>query len=190
MPIDFRKGLLAMKKLPQLILSVAALAVGYDTAQAQQPSHVQAAKVDRWRNTMWPLPFRAEDTVAVTNVFDVQRNNGWRLYNTLGTPMFDSETNRLTDAGKAHIRWIMTYAPANRRVVFVLKGDDAAKTAYRVESTQLAISEMVPTGQLPPIYLTDVESKGSSGTYQTAVVRAMVSSVPEPRLPAQSGDTP
>ncbi len=44
---------------------------------------------------------------------------------------------------------------------------------------------MVPTGQLPPIYLTDVESKGSSGTYQTAVVRAMVGSVPEPRLPAK-----
>ncbi len=63
--------------------------------------------------------------------------------------MFDAETNRLTDAGKAHIRWIMTYAPANRRVIFVLKGDDAAKTAYRVESTQLAVSEMVPSGQLP-----------------------------------------
>ncbi len=91
MPIDFRKGLLAMKKLPQLILSVAVLAIGYDTAQAQQPSHVQAAKVDRWRNTLWPSPFRAEDSVAVTNVFDIQRNNGWRLYNTLGTPMFDQK---------------------------------------------------------------------------------------------------
>jgi hypothetical protein len=53
---------------------------------------------------------------------------------------------------------------------------------------------MVPTGALPPIYLTDVESKGSSGVYQTAINRAMVTSVPEPRLPAQAGggggDTP
>ncbi len=46
-----------MKKLPQLILSVAVLAAGYDTVQAQQPSHMQAAKVDRWRNTMWPFHF-------------------------------------------------------------------------------------------------------------------------------------
>ena len=176
-----------MKKLPKLILSLAVLAVGYDTAQAQQPSHLQEAKVDRWRNTLWPIPFRAEDSVAVTNVFDIQRNNGWRLYNTLGTPMFDQDTNRLTEAGKAHIRWIMTYAPSNRRVIFVLKGEDAGKTAHRVESTQLAISEMVPSGSLPPIYLTDVEARGSSGSYQTAVVRAMVSSVPEPRLPEPTG---
>lgn len=177
-----------MKMLPKLILSLVALAMCQQMAQAQQPGHLQSAKVDRWRNTLWPMPFRADDTLAVTNFFDIQRNNGWRLYNTLGTPMFDVETNRLTDAGKAHLRWILTYAPQNRRVIFVLKAEDAAKTAHRVESTQLAVSELLPNGALPPIYLTDVESKGSSGVYQTAVYRAMVTSVPEPRLPAQAGN--
>ncbi len=176
-----------MKKLPKLLLSLTLVACGVQSVEAQQPSHLQNAKTDRWRNTLWPTPFRAEDTLAVTNVFDIQRNNGWRLYNTLGTPMFDPNSNRLTDAGKAHIKWILTYAPQNRRVIFVLKGDDANKTANRVESTQLAISEFVPSGNLPPIYLTDVESSGSSGSYQTAVYRAMVTSVPSPRLPDSSG---
>jgi hypothetical protein len=182
---------MAMKMLPKLLFTVALVASCYGSIEAQEPSHMHAAKTDHWRNNLWPMPFRAEDSIAVTNVFDIQRNNGWRLYNTLGTPMFDPVTNRLTDAGRAHLRWIMTYAPQSRRVVFVLKGDDAAKTAHRVESTQLAISELVPVGSLPPIYLTDVESMGSSGVYQTAVYRAMVSSVPSPRLPvASGGDAP
>jgi hypothetical protein len=151
---------------------------------------MHAAKTDVWRKGLWPLPFRAEDSLAVTSFFDIQRNNGWRLANTLGTPMFDPETNRLTDAGKAHVRWILTQAPQHRRVVFVLKGQDAAETAHRVESTQLAISEIVPVGNLPPIYLTDIDASGSSGVYQTAVYRAMVSSVPSPRLPAPGGGAP
>lgn len=176
-----------MKKLPKLFFAVGLVAACCDQVQAQQPSHLQASKTDVYRKTLWPMPFRAEDSIAVTSVFDIQRNNGWRLYNTLGTPMFHPETNQLTDAGKAHLRWIMTSAPQHRRVIFVLKGDDAAKTAYRVESTQLAVSELVPVGNLPPIYLTDVESNGSSGTYQTAVYRAMVSTVPTPRLAPMEG---
>lgn len=177
-----------MKKLPKLLLAVGMMTVSLEGAQAQAPDHIHAAKTDKWRNNLWPMPFRAQDSLAVTRVFDVQRNNGWRMYNTLGTPMFHPESNQLTDAGKAHLRWIMTYAPENRRVVFVLKGPDAEQTARRVESTQVAISELVPVGNLPQIYLTDVEAIGSSGVYQTAVNRALVGSVPAPRLgPAPAG---
>ena len=176
-----------MKKLPKLLFAMGLMAACCDQVQAQQPSHLQASKTDLYRKSLWPMPFRAEDSVAVTSVFDIQRNNGWRLYNTLGTPMFDAETNQLTDAGKAHLRRIMTNAPQHRRVIFILKGEDAAKTAFRVESTQLAVSELVPVGNLPPIYLTDVEPSGSSGAYQTAVYRAMVSTVPAPRLAPMEG---
>lgn len=179
-----------MKKLPKLLFAVGMMAACFDGAYGQAPDHIHAAKTDHWRNNLWPMPFRAQDSIAVTRVFDVQRNNGWRMYNTLGTPMFDGESQQLTDAGKAHLRWIMTYAPQNRRVIFVLKGQNAEQTARRVESTQLAVSEIVPVGTLPQIYLTDVEAIGSSGVYQTAVNRALVGSVPAPRLgpaPASSG---
>ncbi len=67
-------------------------------------------------------------------------------------------------------------------MVFVLQDADQQRTATRVESTQLAISEVVPVGPLPQIYLTDREPFGSSGVYQTAVHRAMANSVPSPRL--------
>lgn len=121
--------------------------------------------------------------------FDQQRSNGWRLHNTLSTAMFDPRTNCLTDAGKAHVKWIVTNAPQARRVVFVLQDANQQVTSTRVESTQLAISEVIPVGPLPQIYLTDREPSGSSGVYQTAVHRAMANSVPSPRLTAAGGSS-
>lgn len=136
-----------------------------------------------YRNARWPTPFRAQDVNAVTSYFDVQRENGWRLHNTVGHVLFDPATGQLTDAGKNHIVSILNDNPVDRRAIFVLQGENAKQTAQRVESTQLAVSQMLPVGDLPPIYVTDRDAPGSSGAYQTAVMRAMVSSMPKPRLP-------
>ena len=149
-----------------------------------------SCKYDYYRNKMWPAPFTAADTNAVVSIFDQQRTNGWRLHNTLSSSMFDPQTNCLTDAGKAHVKWIVTQAPQSRRVVFVLQDSNQQLTATRVESTQLAISELVPVGPLPQIYLTDREPFGSSGVYQTAIHRAMANSVPSPRLTSSASATP
>ncbi len=146
------------------------------------PTEGSSCKYDYYRNKMWPAPFTALDTNSVVAIFDQQRSNGWRLHNTLSSSMFDSNTNCLTEAGRAHVKWIVTQAPQNRRVVFVLQDSNQQLTATRVESTQLAISELVPVGPLPQIYLTDREPFGSSGVYQTAIHRAMATSVPSPRL--------
>ena len=153
------------------------------------PSSNSSCTYDYYRNRMWPAPFTAADTNSVTAIFDQQRSNGWRLHNTLSTAMFDPKTNCLTDSGKAHVKWIVTHAPQARRVVFVLQDADQQLTATRVESTQLAISEVVPVGPLPQIYLTDREPSGSSGVYQTAINRAMANSVPAPRLTSTGGSS-
>lgn len=152
----------------------------------QDRTHAQNFWYDYYRNKSWPMPFRAMDSQTVMNYFDVQRNNGWKLNNTVGQSMFDAETFSLNDAGRAHVKWIVTRAPQNRRVVFVLQGNDDQETAKRVEAVQIAISEYVPTGALPNIYLTDEDAPGSSGVYQTAIARAIAGSVPAPRLPASS----
>lgn len=141
---------------------------------------------DYYRNKHWPMPFRAMDTSAVLSHFEVQKNNGWRLNNTVGAPMFTTETCQLNESGHAHVKWIVTRAPQNRRVVFVLEGKDQQETAKRVEAVQIAISALVPTGPLPEIYLTDEDAPGSSGIYQTAVSRAINTTVPQPRLPVMA----
>ncbi len=142
---------------------------------------------DYYRNKHWPQPFRAMDTSAVLAHFEVQKNNGWRLNNTIGTAMFDGETCQLNGSGQSHVKWIVTRAPQDRQVVFVLEDENQEKTAKRVEAVQIAISALVPTGPLPEIYLTDEDAPGSSGSYQTALSRAINTSVPAPRLPVLSG---
>ncbi|MEM8736490.1 MAG: hypothetical protein AAGG44_19830 [Planctomycetota bacterium] len=148
--------------------------------------HVQNFWYDYYRNKAWPMPFRAQDTSAVLSYFEVQRNNGWKLNNTLGGSMFDPGSCALNDSGRAHVKWIVKRSPMDRRVVFVLEGKNAEETAKRIESTQIAISQILPTGELPAIYLTDQDAPGSSGAYQTAVSRAIINSAPAPRLPANT----
>lgn len=150
--------------------------------------HSQSFWYDYYRNKSWPMPFRAADSRAVLSYFDVQRSNGWKLHNTLGAAMFNDATCELNDAGMAHVRWIVTQAPQDRRVVFVLEGDNQETSAKRVEATQIAISRYVPTGALPTIYLTDKDAPGSSGEYQTQINRAINASIPAPRL-ATGGNT-
>ncbi|MEO8268659.1 MAG: hypothetical protein ABI557_03000, partial [Aureliella sp.] len=65
-----------------LILTVSLCAVGFLalTASAQQycaegRSCAQQLHYDYYRNKMWPLPFRAQDTRAVLDHFSVQRDN-------------------------------------------------------------------------------------------------------------------
>lgn len=177
------------KLLPLLMLAFAFGCASEVVAQApvQKRGFFEQFHWDYFRNKRWPEPFRQMDTISVMNFFEVQRNNGWTLHNTLGAAMYDPATNTLTDSGISHVRWIVNRAPQNRRVVFVLEGDTQEITAKRVESAQIAISRFVPTGPLPKIYITDVDAPGSSGAYQTAIVRAMTDSVPAPRLPSGSG---
>jgi hypothetical protein len=173
-----------MKARLTALLSLGVLGASWGVAHGQQPGPITSFKTDYHRNNLWPTPFRSQDTLAVQAYIDAQRNSGWRLYNTLGTQMFDADQQCLTSAGRAHIHWILNNAPPSRRVIFVLKGPTPQATAQRIEATQLAISELLPVGDLPAIYLTDVEPASSSGVYQTAVHRAMMTSTPAPRLPA------
>ena len=159
----------------------AGTAAAQQTPRSEMSMH-QRFQYDKYRNNQWPMPFRGIDTSSVLSYFEVQRNNGWKLHNTLGAAMFDPATNTLTDAGRNHMKWIVTQAPQDRRVLFVLVGDNQQETAARVEATQIAVSEMIPVGPLPTIYLTDRDAPGSSGVYQTAINRAINGSVPNPRL--------
>ncbi len=137
-----------------------------------------------YRNTRWPSPFKLQDIDAVTSYFAVQRENGWKMHNTVGHVLFDAQSNGLTDAGRNHIRSILTDNPIDRRVIFVLQGQSPQQTAQRVESVQLAVSALIPAGELPAIYITDRDAPGSSGAAHTALTRARMTSMPSPRLPS------
>jgi hypothetical protein len=141
-------------------------------------------KVDFQRNNAWPEPFQTADRGATREPFCIMVNNGWKMQNTIGTFLFNPETQELNTAGEAKVKWVVTQAPIHRRAVFVLVGDTPEDTQRRVLSVQAYISRIVPPGHLPPVMLTDREPEGSSGEYFDAIHRATIQSIPAPRLPA------
>jgi len=140
---------------------------------------------DYARNNSWPQPFRGMDANSVVAPFEIMRNNGWREHNTVGGALFTK--NGLNDAGQLKVEWIVTQAPLNQRIVYVKSGRSSEETAARVESVQLAVSQLIPTGPLPQILVTEIEPTTSSGAYQTRVSRAIDNSTPVPRLSNFSG---
>jgi hypothetical protein len=143
--------------------------------------------VDFHRNNAWPEPFQTADRAAAREPFCIMVNNGWKMQNTIGTFLFNRETNELNSAGESKVKWVVTQAPIHRRAVFVLVGDTPEDTKARVESVQRYISRLFPEGNLPPVMLTTTEPDGASGEYFDAINRAMLQSIPAPRLPAGEG---
>ena len=150
------------------------------------PEFKQECHTDKLRNNAWPQPFRGQDAASVVAPFEVMKANGWREFNTLSDSFFDVK-HQLTDAGLLKLHQTLIQSPTNRRAVFVLKADSAEQTASRVEAVEVAVSGMIPTGDLPPIYVTDINPTVSSGVYQTMVNRALIKTTPSPRVPAFKG---
>jgi hypothetical protein len=154
-------------------------------AQAGWPEFKQECHTDKLRNNAWPQPFRAMDSNAVAAPFEVMKCNGWREFNTLSHAFFDG-SNQLTESGELKLKQVVIQSPPNRRAVYVLKGSTPEQTAVRVEAVEVAVSSILPVGDLPPIFVTDIEPSTSSGAYQTIVNRALIRTTPSPRLPTMT----
>lgn len=175
------KGICKMRRKMSKLLVFVVVAAASVPAYAGWPEWKHNAHVDYARNNCWPQPFRGADAQSVVAPFEIMKANGWRDNNTLGTGLF-ADSNTLTNAGRLKVEWIVTQAPSNHRIVYVKSGRTPQQTAARVESVQLAVSELIPTGALPEILVTDMEPSTSSGSYQTLVHRALTKSTPLPRL--------
>jgi hypothetical protein len=173
----------------RLLLAIAVSSLAIPSVQAGWPELHHAGKLDKARNNYWPQPFRAMDAAATVAPFDIMRANGWRQFNTINGCLFD-ERGQLTDAGKIQLQRVIRTSPVDKRTIYVAQAGDEGVTAARVESIELAISDMLPSGELPTILVTRDEQPVSSGAYQTALNRALIRSVPTPRLPVMATSSP
>jgi hypothetical protein len=140
--------------------------------------------VDFHRNNSWPEPFLSADKMAVRTPYCIQTDNGWKMQNTIGTFLFDQETQQVNQAGELLVKWVVTQAPVNRRAVFVLKGDTAEATNARVHSVQVAVAKY-SSGCVYPVLLTDTEPAGWSAAYIDTITQQFNATIPAPRLPAK-----
>jgi uncharacterized membrane protein YgcG len=146
----------------------------------------QRVHVDFHRNNSWPEPFRTADRAVAREAWCIMADNGWKMQNTIGTFLFDRETQRLNQAGELLVKWIIVQAPQHRRAVFVLKGDTADATTARVQSVQAAVAKY-STGCVCPVLLTDVEPTGWSAAYIDSITQQFNATIPAPRLPSGNG---
>jgi len=142
--------------------------------------------VDFNRNSAWPEPFLTADKLAVRTPWCIQTDNGWKMQNTIGTFLFDRDTQRVNEAGDLLVKWILTQAPIHRRAVFVLKGDSPEATNARVQSVQAAVAKY-SSGCVCPVLLTETEPAGWPASYIDAITQHYDATIPNPRLPARQG---
>jgi hypothetical protein len=160
--------------------------VGYDVSHDALNQWHHRFWQDFYRNNTWPEPFLSADRAAQRMPFCIMTDNGWKMQNTVGSYLFDSETQRVNQAGELHVKWIVNQAPAHRRAVFVLKGDSAEATNARVQSVQSAIAKY-SGGCMVPVLLTDTEPAGWPASYIDTITQQYSATIPAPRLPAKGG---
>jgi hypothetical protein len=143
--------------------------------------------VDCYRNNSWPEPFLTADRNLAREPFCIQVDNGWKVQNTIGSMLFNPETQQLNQAGDLLVRWIVTQAPIHRRAVFVVKGDNADITRARVDSVNAAVARWAG-GPVCPVMLTTTEPTGWPASYVDSITQQFNSTIPSPRLPGGDGD--
>jgi len=174
------------RKVTALAMLVCLLQV--TTSRAGWHEFWQRSRTDFHRMNCWPKPFEASSQSVVRNNLTAYVNRGWQLNNTLSNHMFDTATQQLTTAGMIKLRWIMTQAPLNRQMVFVLQGRTKEDTSVRLKSVKRAVAQLREQ-KSDAVHLTHRQPWGGSGEYFQSVDSSYKSSIPRPRLPKRTGTT-
>ncbi len=147
----------------------------------RQRTHVTQARVNAW-----PQPFTDVDARQTVAPFDAMKHNGWRLHNTIGSELFRDSDAALVSAGHNRVHWIVSQAPADRRVIYVLRGRSIQETEARLASVRQSIAAVNHSGPPPQLMLTDIEPTTASGAWATQINRDWMEALPAPKLPGTS----
>jgi hypothetical protein len=136
----------------------------------------------------WPDPYRWQDRESVRAHFAAQAASGWMTNTTLYDQHFDAETQELNDAGRVHLKWILLYAPAQRRTPWVQAADTPQVNQARLANVQAAADAL--TGASCPVALRVCQPYGGSAQEVDLIRRSYLESIPTPRIsytPQQGG---
>jgi len=130
----------------------------------------------------WPDPWRWMDRMSVRNHLATEVDAGWLTNTTLYDQHFDPETQELNDAGRVHLRWILLYAPPQRRRPWVQAGDAAQASQTRLASVQGEATAIIGAANCPPIMLRVCQPYGAPAQEVDLVRRSYLTTIPEPRI--------
>jgi hypothetical protein len=138
----------------------------------------------------WPDPYRWQDRGSVRAHFAIQAAAGWTTNTTLYDQHFDQETQELNEAGRVHLKWILLYAPPQRRYPWVQTADTQQSNQARLASVQAEATALVGAN-CPAIALRICQPYGGSAQEVDLVRRSYLESIPVPRVSytAQQGSS-
>ena len=165
-----------------------AITMGGATKHASADWHGfwHSVHVDYQRNNAWPQPFTDDSARQVVAPFEVMKHNGWRLHNTIGNELFRDSDGALLAAGYNRVNWIASQAPADRRVVYVLRGRTAEETDARLASVRDTLSRVQTSGPVAQLMITEIEPTTASGDRAVQINREWMGALPTPKLPSVS----
>ncbi|HLJ10443.1 MAG TPA: hypothetical protein VKU82_04605 [Planctomycetaceae bacterium] len=129
----------------------------------------------------WPDPYRWQDRMSVRTHFAAQSAAGWMTNTTLYDQHFDPATQELNDSGRVHLRWILLYAPPQRRTPWVQAGDVAQISQTRLASVQNEAAAILGA-DAPIICLRVCQPYGAPAQEVDLVRRSYLTTIPEPRI--------
>ncbi len=166
-------------------LAIGFVCTGATPAFADGWGFFHSSHVDYARNNAWPQPFRELSSQQTRSYFQVMTHNGWRAHNSLGAEVFRPEDQALSLAGRERLRSIVQGNPADRRVVFVYRGDNSQATEARLAVVRSALQDMTLDGAVPPVVVTDVPPPTHSGNVMAQIQTKRLETLPPPVLPEQ-----
>ncbi|MCC7086022.1 MAG: hypothetical protein IT427_13550 [Pirellulales bacterium] len=137
---------------------------------------------DWHRNNCWPEPFVYPDRASVWCVYDAQVAKGWQMQNLLGPAHFDPSGDKLSPAGMAKLRTILTQPPPDFRTVFIERAWTQEATAKRLDAAQQAVAQLVQ-GPMPEVLVSDSQVLGTPAEYVNAVKNSYYQNLPAVKLP-------
>ena len=146
------------------------------TGPAQVPTHIYHAA------HYWPHPYVCQDRQSVREFVHIQEEAGWVSETTLYDYHFDRDQQALNRAGLIHLRWILENAPESRRTVFVQSGANNGASQLRMANVQSELSEIVPSGAMPPVALRVTQPLGRPAMEVDKIQRSEIDSQPVPRI--------
>jgi hypothetical protein len=114
-------------------------------------------------------------------------HNGWRRQNLLGKYHFNENGDKLSEAGRLKVDWIMTQAPQQRRVVYVERSPETDVTARRTEAVEQFASDVSSYSTPVNVQETNVRDEGHPAGAVDAVFTGFSQNQRPPQLPSSSG---
>jgi hypothetical protein len=173
----------------RIVLTMLVLLAGVTTAGLARADDFLGIRRDFARRNCWPEPFVGYDRQTVREPFALMIARGWERQNMLYDEYFEDSRNVLTEAGRLKVRWILTEAPFQHRIVYVHRADDPQETQARMESVRAYASQLLHGAMLPPILETSVSPPSSPADRVDMVSRKYYQSMPEPKLPMAGGSS-